>query len=954
MDTLGFLQRVLPSRGTYCGFTLTGKRNRFFSDIADLVNELLAIDQRGQDTYFAISSFSDDSSRRNTNVEAVRVITIDVDCGEGKPYASWKEGLKALGAFIDKLKLPKPLIVRSGNGLHVYWVLERDLTRDEWSPLARAMKEAATSNRFEIDLGKTADASAVLRPVGTYNYKDPTRPKPVKVLLDGGDTTVEAVRKALSYYYVPSTAVTKSKTSSLRDSLAVQADFPPAIGSLIVNKCAQVKWAVENQESVPEPLWYALMGVAAFCENPEETATRWSENHPGYSETTTLAKLNQWRARATGPTTCSKFEAERPAGCKGCPLAGKITSPAALGVRHQEIDTSQSAPKEAVTMLPLPKPFSRTDKGIMATIDDVQITIAPFDLYPLGYGYDEHLGYEVAQFMWDRPHAGWKVLTFRQAYLADGTYREFVNAIADQGIVLESKKQTEYFQIMLRSYMNELRKSQAMTNHYATMGWKEDNKVFVLGDDLFRYADDGSVSKDTIRLATHVSRAGSDMYTVQGSYDTWKAGTAVLCKGKLYAHQFSIGLAFASVLMQFTGLKGATVSLYGPSGTGKSLAQLMQQSVWGDPEKLHFQSKFTANSLFNRFGLAGNLPMTIDEATQMTDRDIGDYLYWVSQGRDKARLTRSAEERAPKEWALLSTLSTNKAVSAKLLSRGAETDAQLARLLELRVAPSPVFSKGSDAGRKLYHLFTTNYGHAGRDFITRIMELGESACRAMIQKVTDEFPERHGKQFDGVERYWEATLVLVELCLGLTYDWGITAFGSKNAMGWAIGQLDTMRDVVTDNHQDNFDLLARYINEHLANTLVVHHQPGKEPQPANYDNLPRGPIWVRIDGYRRKNSDKLVGGTILLERSNFRKWFAEQGGNPREFVEQITEDGMNKTPPTSKASLGKHTPLSPPQCYVIGVDMNHPRLESLLEGIEREQDNLLMDDVIDITARRGR
>lgn len=952
MDTLDFLQRILPSRGTYCGFTLTGKRNRFFGDIAELVNELLVIDQRGQDTYFAISSFADSSSRRNQNVQATKVVTIDVDCGEGKPYASWKDGLKALGLFVARLKLPKPLIVRSGNGLHVYWVLDRDLNRDEWTPLARALKEAAQSNKFEIDVGKTGDASVVLRPVGTHNYKNPQQPKPVTVLLDGGDTTPEALRKALSYYYVDSTAPVKPKNNSLLNSLAVQQDFPPAVGSLIVNKCAQVKWATENQDLVVEPLWYALMGVAAYCEDPEGTAKRWSEHHPGYSESQTLIKLDQWRSRATGPATCAKFESERPAGCKGCPLAGKIGSPVSIGVRHQEVDTSAAAPAGAVTLLPLPKPFTRTGKGIMMTLDDVQITIAPFDLYPLGYGYDEHLGYEVAQFMWNRPHVGWKVLTFRQAYLADGTYREFVGTIADQGIVLDSKKQTEYFQVMLRSYMNELRKAQTVTNHYATMGWKEDNKVFVLGDDLYRYADDGSVVKDTIRLAAHVSRAGSDMYTVRGSYDTWKAGTVVLDRGKLYAHQFSIGLAFASVLMQFTGLKGATVSFYGSSGTGKSLAQLMQQSVWGDPDKLHFQSKFTANSLFYRFGLSGSLPMTVDEATQMSDKDIGDYLYWVSQGRDKARLTRSAEERAPREWALISTLSTNKAVSAKLTSMGAETDAQLARLLELKLEPSPVFSKGSDAGRKLYRLFTGNYGHAGRDFITRLMGMGEAACRTMIQNTMDEFSEKHGKEFTGIERYWEAVLVLVELCLDLAHQWGITAFGSHSAVRWALDQLDTMRDVVADNRQDHFDLLAQYVNEHLADTLVVYHVPKKEPEPPDYNRLPRGPIRVRIDGYRKATSDKLVGGTMMLERSHFRQWFAQHGGNHREFIEQITADGANATPATQKASLGKNSPLSPPQCYVIGISLKHPRLKSLLEGLEQKQDDLLMGDIVDITTRR--
>jgi hypothetical protein len=945
MDTLDFLQRVLPTEGTYCGFALTGKRNRFFSDIADLVETAQQLDQRGQDAYFAISTFKDSSSRRNVNVQATKVITIDVDCGEDKPFPTWKEGLKALGKFITDMKLPKPLIVRSGNGLHTYWVLERDLDRDEWTPLARAMKDAAEGQKFDIDVTKTADASLVLRPVGTHNFKDPTKPKRVEVLLDGGDTTVAALRKALAYYFNPTNAPAKKRNSGLLDNLAAHSDMPPAIPALVAQKCQQVQWATENQDKVSEPLWYALIGVAAFCEDPEDTARRWSEDHPGYSESATLKKMEQWREQATGPTTCAKFEAERPVGCKGCPFAGKIGSPARLGVRYQEVDTSKDAPEEVVTEVEIPKPFKRTSKGIMATIDDTDIEIAPFDMYPLSYGYDEHLGYEVAQFMWNRPHVGWKVLSLRQAYLADGTYREFVGVIADQGIVLATKKQTEYFQIMMRSYMNELRKIRTVTNHYSTMGWKEDNSIFLLGDDLYRRKDDGSVEKDTIRLATHVNRAGSDMFTTSGSYATWKAGTSILRKGKLFAHQFSIGIGLASILMQFTGLKGMTVSLYGPSGSGKSLAQLMQQSVWGDPEKLHFQSKFTANSLFNRFGLYGNLPMTVDEATQMSDKDVGDYLYWVSQGRDKARLNRSAEERAPKEWALFSTLSTNRPISGKLLSMGNETDAQLARLLELKVDPSPLFAEGTGVGRKLHRLFTQNYGFAGREFVERLMEIGEQGIRAMLANAFDEFYEKYGKRFTGVERFWEVALVTVALALELAYEWGIIDFSPEDAINWALSQLDEMRETVADNQRDDFDLLAEYVNEHLNTIVLVYHEKGKDPQP-NYDLLPRGPIRMRIDGHRQMGSTKLMGGTLLIDRRHFRQWFAKNGGNPRELMSLIALDGYDATPNSKKASLGKLTPLSPPQCYVYGVNLRHPRLKSILEGLEQEAEAKAAENVV--------
>ena len=37
-----------------------------------------------------------------------------------------------------------------------------------------------------------------------------------------------------------------------------------------------------------------------------------------------------------------------------------------------------------------------------------------------------------------------------------------------------------------------------------------------------------------------------------------------------------------------------------PTGGGKTLAQYWGQSIYGNPDKLHFAAKYTQNSLFSR------------------------------------------------------------------------------------------------------------------------------------------------------------------------------------------------------------------------------------------------------------------------------------------------------------------------------------------------------------------
>ena len=174
MNTLEFLQRVLPAEGFYVTTVINqdGNKQGFYKTVEELAKVSEALDKRNNNTYFAISAFSEKGNRRQDNVRATKVVALDIDCGEGKPFPSWKEGLVALGKFTDNLKLPKPMVIFSGNGLHVYWVLTKELEPMEWKPLATAMKSACIDKEFHVDAGLTANSALVLRAVGTHNPKN--------------------------------------------------------------------------------------------------------------------------------------------------------------------------------------------------------------------------------------------------------------------------------------------------------------------------------------------------------------------------------------------------------------------------------------------------------------------------------------------------------------------------------------------------------------------------------------------------------------------------------------------------------------------------------------------------------------------------------------------------------------------------------------------------------------
>lgn len=937
MDTLSFLQRVLPTEGWYCVASFEGDnpkpRHGYFDSVDKLAKVVTALNGRGMNTYYSISTFKE-KRRLKDNVQLTKVLAIDVDCGIGKngkpkPFPNASEGAKALVAFVKATGLPMPMMVSSGNGIHVYWIFDEAVAPEQWNPLAHALKAACLKHNFTPDIGVTGDSARILRPVGCVN---PFGGKTATLVRDTQDVSYAQLWSILEPYtsgspYEPPER--KTNTSKLLDALAVKHEYQPANPERIVSGCQQIKWAVENQADVSEPMWYNLIGVAAFCQDPDAVAVAWSQHHPQFDQTQTLNKLHHWKQGATGPTTCPKFETERPGGCKGCKFKDKIGSPARLGTQFAEVKSMAALVDPLAAEIPVPKPFKRTTDGMKLVIDDTDVDVCKFDIYPIGYGRDEGLGYEVVRFMWNRPHVGWTELALRQAHLADGS-RDFPNAIADQGIVLFNKNQTGYFQMLLRSYMEELKQRRGLTNLYSSMGWKDNYNEFVIGNAVMRRNANGEVTSEQINLAASIGRVTEDMYASKGSLQEWVNFTNILQTGNLTLHKFLLGFSFGTPLLKISGLKGLILSLYGKTGGGKTLGQYMMQSIWGNPDLLHFGGKFTQNGLFSRLALHGNTPMTVDELTMMNNEEAGDLLYWTSQGRDKARLNRNSEERAIKEWATTLTASTNESLHSKLFAHGHATDAQLARLIEFNVHPHPLFIKNTQVGRQIHAFLMSNYGLAGPEFMRRIMMMGAPAVKGMLEHAIAEFPKKYGVTFSGEDRFIEAGLVIADLGNQLAKEWGLILYDYEDATAWAVGEVKSMKSVAEGNKSDAFDVLGEFINEHMDKMVSVSHTDGQKPMRDNTRPY-IDEVVIRYDFYRKNFNDVYHGGTVLIERTALRKWLSRRGVDFKGFMREFEEEGIVATPKSQKAYFGKDIGLKIPQCYVVGINLNHPRLQGVLD-----------------------
>lgn len=93
----------------------------------------------------------------------------------------------------------------------------------------------------------------------------------------------------------------------------------------VLSECSFLKFCDENQESVREPQWYAMLSIVSHLENGRELAHKMSSKHPDYSPDETDLKVDQAH-NVAGPRTCDNISTLWE-GCEGCEHHQKITSP---------------------------------------------------------------------------------------------------------------------------------------------------------------------------------------------------------------------------------------------------------------------------------------------------------------------------------------------------------------------------------------------------------------------------------------------------------------------------------------------------------------------------------------------------------------------------------------------------------------------------------------------------
>ena len=835
---------------------LVATREEFDAKVQEFLNQK-------RNVYFGVAKYKTGQNRLKTNVDKLKAFWLDIDCGPGKAepniktgipegYIDQATGMQELRRFYKLVGLPKPLLVNSGRGIHVYWPLTEAITREEWEPVAKRLRDLCELHKLYVDR-KVFEVARILRPLNTFNFKDDP-PSPVELISAADPISLEAIKGILGVKEVAE-APPKRELTELAKSMmgnTVSSFKKIMIKSANGTGCQQLLSAFEERETLSEPRWFDALSIAKFCEDRDTAIHKMSQDHPDYDYHDTEHKVRH----IVGPHTCAEFENSNPGGCEGCPHKGKIRSPISLGkevLEATEEDNTVIVPseeegeeQEVHTIPKYPHPFFRgKNGGIYKTPPDQEtdpIFVYEHDLYVVKRMRDPVLG-EVVVMKLHLPRDGVKEFVIPNRSVTDKT--ELRKELSSHGVVCGTKPFNNLMEFIF-GFIRDLqykRKAELMRLQF---GWADANSKFIIGD--------REITKDGTFHSPPSSTTHNIAQQMQptGTLEAWKEVFELYGRPGLEPHAFAALSAFGSPLLKFFGQNGAIINVvHSKSGTGKTTILKMINSVVGHPERLSALWDDTLNAKFLRLGVMNNLCFTVDEMTNTTPADFSTLSYGMSQGRGKDRVKSSSNELRLNltSWQCISVCSSNASFYEKMASLKTSPDGEMMRLIEYKIDYTNAIDTAL-AKQKFDHQLMDNYGHAGDIYAKWLVDNLEEAKNTAIgiqAKIDKEL------NLTQRERFWSA-VAAANITGGLiAKNCGLIDWDMKAIYKWATQMILGLREEVKPPVNDVMAVVGDYINRHMQNIVVVNENVDRRTNMPSLPSLePKGELLIRYEPDTKK------------------------------------------------------------------------------------------------------
>lgn len=820
--------------------------------------------------------------RGRDHVAKLQVLYTDVDVKAGG-YQSLDEIRVAIENFCDAIGFPRPsLYVGSGNGVHVYWRLLEPVNIVTWQQLSDRLASAMRSKQHEVlaDHGVTVDASRILRPPGTWNFKDPQNPKPVGVLPGGTEQSYPLSMIVQALQKFPALRVVGGKTAlSPQDQALVQGftgglEAPPVDLHAIAKECPMLahEFATGGAQS-REPLWNNIVLASTFDIKGDETCFELSRGHPDYSHAGMMKKFAEKQKSGAGWPSCQTFLTNGSAHCQSCPhlAAGKSPLNLHLLVQPPPVNPQFTPPAQALPAIPMPPSMMQTADGVVhRQVFDKDnkpswFSPIPYPIRRVGLNEDGDF-----VFLYDtKSGERWGHITFNAS-----NARDLAKDLAFSHIYIHGTDHAKLDKFFV-----------GWRNHLAGLGPTGVIKSTSLGWD-----DEGGFTFNKKRWVLGASTTANMRYEVpgygvKGSPDPWRTMVAMLNRQNNPGLNCIVATAFASPLAPLTGIQSTLFATWSPgSGVGKTTAVYGGGGVWGDPKKTTFLLDDTSNAVSDKAAAINCLPAYHDEMFDEPER-FAQHIMRFSGGREKARLDRNSKQKEVRSFNTLLVSATNVSLLDVMMNQRAATDAGALRVFEVEVLKTPLGNAERGQLEDLKLQLETNYGHAGEayaEWLSANRDFAATTVRQLKAYVESQL------QLSQEHRFYSHIIAIILAGAHLANQMKLTSFDipvmAAYLMDNAAAAVAQIKETVTGQPEKVSDVIGTLIrklqNRHMYVTDYISMSQGTNPPIKCFDT----DLMRIVDPWAQLASNMNI---LRVVKSQFRAYLMEQKISPSPFIKDL-------------------------------------------------------------------
>jgi len=679
------------------------------------------------DVYISIAEF-DRPERKAQYAVAVDRIVADIDVAHNSHYETKEAALAAIYEITQSV--PPSLIVDSGGGFHLYWLLEEKISPQVWTPLARALRHRLSKLGLRADWSITTDLARVLRLPGTVNSRTGTLCRPIR---QGQKYTVAQLRTALELRDEK-----PDEEDGDEDDIGQRAGVTAPLTvdlQQLVERCAVVRWHYETRgREASEPQWQDMVLLSLWTADPEQTARLLSSGHPEYTEAQLRQKLEikkRYRDEGVGPPTCEHLAETHPGRCEGCPWRGRARTPLHATLLDRDTFTFDELCRPAY--------FVRDGATYVQTDDGSKL------LFP-GWldGLQRSVEYREGELEF--------IIRGRYCRLNDRAGRPFAISVSELagavGVVKATARaigvtvsETRSLIGMWSLLTRQLATAQRERDVFFRLGVHETSRgeVFVIGD---RLIDSEGKAHPAQLQAPHLLQAFSRRGSQEKALELFRAWFDA--EPRPEARAFVLA-SLAAPLYHLIASDAPIVALTHPhSGSGKTSTLRVAEAIWINPEAGSRLTNPTPKAVVEILATRRQLPVFWDEIR--LDAQAADTIFMAAQGQGRLRLKRSGTLAKVDAFRTFILGTSNSPVRAMLrrASLDAET-AAVARVLDLPLGRFEVMPLPPSHYDRLLREFEANCGQIGLWWLQHMWPTEQrrkfaERAQLWIQRLQDRLP----------------------------------------------------------------------------------------------------------------------------------------------------------------------------------------------------------------------